>query len=35
MGEVSYVLEIEIHSDRRKGVLGLSQKSYIENLLKR
>jgi hypothetical protein len=34
-GEASYVLGIEIHRDRQKGVLGLSQKSYIENLLKR
>jgi hypothetical protein len=24
LGESSYVLEIEIHQDRRKGVLGLS-----------
>jgi hypothetical protein len=30
-----YVLEIEIHRDRRKGVLGLSQKSYIEKVLKK
>ena len=35
MGEASYVLGIEIHRDRQKGVLGLSQKSYIENVLKR
>jgi hypothetical protein len=35
MGEASYVLGIEIHRDRQKGVLGLSQKSYIENILKR
>jgi hypothetical protein len=26
LGEASYVLEIEIHRDRRKGVLGLSKK---------
>jgi hypothetical protein len=30
MGETSYVIEIEIHKDRHKEVLGLSQKSYIE-----
>jgi hypothetical protein len=35
MGEASYVLGIEIHRDKQKGVLGLSQKSYIENILKR
>jgi hypothetical protein len=35
IGEASYVLGIEIHRDRQKGVLGLSQKSYIENVLKR
>jgi hypothetical protein len=35
MGEASYVLGIEIHRERHKGVLGLSQKSYIENVLKR
>jgi hypothetical protein len=28
-------LEIEIHQDRRNGVLGLSQKSYIEKVLKK
>jgi hypothetical protein len=35
MGEASYVLGIEIHRDRQKGVLGLSQKSYLEKVLKR
>jgi hypothetical protein len=30
MGEASYVLEIEFHNDRHKGVLELSQKSYIK-----
>jgi hypothetical protein len=35
MGEASYVIEIEIHKDRHKGVLGLSHKSYIENVLER
>jgi hypothetical protein len=34
LGEASYVLGIEIHRDRRKGVLGLSQKSYIEKFLR-
>jgi hypothetical protein len=33
--EASYVLGIEIHRDRRKGVLRLSQKSYIEKVLKK
>jgi hypothetical protein len=31
LGEASFVLGIEIHRDRRKGVLGLSQKAYLEN----
>jgi hypothetical protein len=35
LGEASYVLGIEIHQDRKKGVLGLSQKSYIEKVLKK
>jgi hypothetical protein len=35
LDEVSYVLGIEIHQDREKGVLGLSQKSYIEKVLKK
>ena len=34
-GEVSFVLGIEIHRDRRKWVLGLSQKAYIERILKK
>jgi hypothetical protein len=33
--EVSYVLRIKIHRDRRKGVLGLSQKSCIEKVLRK
>jgi hypothetical protein len=33
-GEASFVLEIEIHRDRRNGVLGLSQKTYLEKVLK-
>ena len=35
LGEASYVLGIEIHRDRAQGVLGLSQKAYIEKMLKR
>jgi hypothetical protein len=35
LGETSYVLGIEIHRDRGKGVLELSQKSYIEKVLKK
>ena len=31
----SFVLGIEIHRDRSKGVLGLSQKTYIEKILKK
>jgi hypothetical protein len=27
LGEASFILGIEIHRDRRKGVLGLSQKT--------
>jgi hypothetical protein len=33
--EASYVLEIEILRDGRKEVLGLSQKSHIEKVLKK
>jgi hypothetical protein len=35
LGEASYVLGIEIHRDMRKGLLGRSQKSYIEKILKK
>jgi hypothetical protein len=35
LGEASFVLGIEIHRDRRKGVLGLSQKAYLENVIKK
>jgi hypothetical protein len=35
LDEASFVLGIEIHRDRRKGVLGLSQKAYIEKVLKK
>ena len=34
-GEASFVLGIEIHRDREKGVLGLSQKTYLEKVLKK
>jgi hypothetical protein len=33
--EVSFIIGIEIHRDRRKGVLGLSQKAYLEKVLKK
>jgi hypothetical protein len=35
LGEASYVLGIEIHRDRRNEVLGLSQKAYLEKVLKK
>ena len=35
LGNASFVLGIEIHRDRSLGVLGLSQRSYIEKILKR
>ena len=35
LGEASFVLGIEIHRDRSKWVLGLSQKAYIEKILKK
>jgi hypothetical protein len=35
LDDVSYVLDIEIHRDKKRGVLGLSQKSYIKKVLKR
>ena len=34
LGDVSFVLGIQIHRDRSRGILGLSQKSYIEKILK-
>ena len=34
LGEASFVLGIEIHRDRRKVVLRLSQKAYIQKVLK-
>jgi hypothetical protein len=35
LDEASFILGIEIHWDRRKGVLGLSQKTYLEKVLKK
>jgi hypothetical protein len=35
LGEASFILGIKIHRDRRNGVLGLSQKTYLENVLKK
>jgi hypothetical protein len=35
LGNASYVLGIEIHRDRTRGVLSLSQKANIEKVLKR
>jgi hypothetical protein len=32
--EVSFILGTKIYWDRRKGVLGLSQKAYLEKVLK-
>jgi hypothetical protein len=35
VGEASFVLGIEIHRDRRKGVLELLQKAYVEKVIKK
>ena len=35
LGEAHYVLGIEILHDKSGGVLGLSQKTYIDRILKR
>uniref|UniRef100_A0A2N9I7X4 Integrase catalytic domain-containing protein n=1 Tax=Fagus sylvatica TaxID=28930 RepID=A0A2N9I7X4_FAGSY len=35
MGEASYVIGIKIHRDRFQGILGLSQETYINKILKR
>jgi hypothetical protein len=35
LGEASFILGIEIHRDRRKEVLGLSQKTYLEKVVKK
>jgi hypothetical protein len=34
LGEIYFVLGIEIHRDKSKGVLGLSQNAYIKKFLK-
>ena len=33
MGEASYVIGIKIHRDRSRGILGLSQETYINKVL--
>ncbi|KAL4301915.1 hypothetical protein GQ457_10G014520 [Hibiscus cannabinus] len=33
MGDASYVIGIKIHCDRHKGILGLSQETYINKVL--
>ena len=35
MGESSYVIGIKIHRDRSRGILGLSQETYINKVLER
>jgi hypothetical protein len=35
LGEASFVLGIEIHRDKRKGILGLSQNEYLKKVLKK
>jgi hypothetical protein len=35
LGDASFVLGIQIHRDRSQGTLGLSQRSYIDKVLKR
>jgi Reverse transcriptase (RNA-dependent DNA polymerase) len=35
LGEAPYVLGLKIHRDRNKGILGLSQPTYIDEILKR
>ena len=35
LGDASFVLGIQIHRDRSRGILGLSKKCYIEKNLKR
>ena len=34
-GEASYVIGIKIHRDRSRGILGLSQETYINKVLER
>ena len=35
IGDTSFVLGIQIHREQSWGILGLSQKNYIEKVLKR
>jgi hypothetical protein len=35
LGETSFILEIEIHRDRRNEILGLSENAYLEKVLKK
>nr|CAN73802.1 hypothetical protein VITISV_001401 [Vitis vinifera] len=35
LGNASFVLDIQIYRDRSRGILGLSQKSYIDKVLSR
>ena len=35
LGEASFVLGIQIYRDRTQNIMGLSQKAYIERILKR
>lgn len=35
LSETSYILGIEFHRDQSKGVLGISQKAYIDRVLKK
>ena len=35
MGEASYVIDIKIHRERSRGILGLSQDTYINKVLER
>ena len=35
MGEASYVIDIKIHRDRSRDILGLSKETYINKVLER
>ncbi|WKA10747.1 hypothetical protein VitviT2T_028304 [Vitis vinifera] len=35
LGDASFVLGIQIYRDRSRGILGLSQKAYIDKVLSR
>ena len=35
LGEASYILGMKIYRDRSKRMLGISQSTYIETMLKR